>query len=74
MSKIRQQYIDSVVLAVGGVIAIGIIITLIGRSFISVYQGGNPDRLDRPELWIGIGILLGVIVIMGLLSRQSTLR
>lgn len=70
MSKFQQQYVHSVALAVGGVIAIGIIITLIGRSFISVYQGGNPDRLDRPELWIGIGILLGVIVIFGILSRQ----
>lgn len=70
MNKFRQQYFDSVALAVGGVIAIGILITLIGRSFISVYQGGNPDRLDRPELWIGIGILVGVITIMGILSRQ----
>ncbi len=70
MNKFRQQYIDSVILPVGGLISIGIIITLIGRTFISVYEGGNPDRIDRPELWIGVGILLGVIILMGLLSRQ----
>lgn len=70
MNKFRQQYLDSIVLAVGGLIAIGVIITIIGTVFISVYEGGNPDRLDRPELWIGIGILLGVIALMGFLSRQ----
>lgn len=70
MNKFRQQYVDSVVLPVGGLIAIGIIIYSIGSTFISVYQGGEKDRLDRPELWIGIGILLGIIALMGFLSRQ----
>lgn len=70
MNKFRQQYLDTIMLGVGGAIAIGIIITIIGRTFISVYEGGDPDRLDRPELWIGISILLGVILVMSLLSRQ----
>ena len=70
MGKTRQQYFDSLVLPVGTAIGIGIVITLIGRTLISFYQGGDPDRLDRPELWIAIGILLGVIFLMGFLSRQ----
>lgn len=70
MSKFRQQYLDSVVLPVGGLILIGVLITAIGTLFINTYQGGEKDRLDRPELWIGIGILLGVIAIMGVLARM----
>lgn len=70
MNKFRQQYLDTVILGVGGAIFIGIIITLLGRTLISVYEGGNPDRLDRPELWIASGILLAVIIVMGFLSRQ----
>lgn len=70
MGKIRQQYLDSLIFPVGTAIGIGIVITLVGRVLINVYEGGNPDRLDRPELWIATGILLAVIVLMGLLSRQ----
>ncbi len=70
MNKFRQQYLDSLVLPVGTAIGIGIIITLVGRVLINVYEGGNPDRLDRPELWIATGILLVVIFLMGFLSRQ----
>lgn len=70
MGKQRQQYFDSLVLPVGTAIGIGILITIIGRILISFYEGGDPDRLDRPELWIAIAILLGVIFIMGFISRQ----
>lgn len=70
MGKFRQQYFDSLVLPVGTAIGIGIVITLVGRTLISVYEGGDPDRLDRPELWIATGILLAVIFVMGFLSRQ----
>lgn len=70
MNKFRQQYLDSVMVPVGFLIAIGLIIVAIGTTFINTYQGGEKDRIDRPELWIGISILLGVIFIMSLLSRQ----
>lgn len=70
MNKFRQQYIDSVVLPVGTLIGIGILIYTIGSVFINVYQGGEKDRIDRPELWIGTGIVVGVIALMALLSRQ----
>ncbi len=70
MNKFRQQYLDSFAVPIGFLIVIGILIITIGRTFIGAYQGGEKDRLDRPELWIGIGILLGVIAIMSFLSRQ----
>ena len=70
MNKFRQQYLDSVAVPVGFLVLIGIVITIIGNLFINAYQGGEKDRLDRPELWIGIGILVGVIALMSFLSRQ----
>lgn len=70
MNKFRQQYVDSVAIPVGFLIGIGLIIVAIGSTFIGVYEGGDPDRLDRPELWIGVGILLGVIAVMAVLARQ----
>lgn len=70
MNKFRQQYIDSIAVPIGFLVVIGILIITIGSIFIGVYQGGEKDRLDRPELWIGTGILLGVIALMGVLSRQ----
>lgn len=70
MNKFRQQYLDSVALPVITLIGIGLVIVGIGTLFIENYQGGEKDRIDRPELWIGIGILLGVIALMGFLSRQ----
>lgn len=70
MSKFRQQYLDSAAVPIGLlVVIIGIIVT-IGTTFINAYQGGEKDRIDRPELWIGISILLGVIALMTLLSRM----
>lgn len=70
MNKFRQQYLDSIAVPIGFLIVIAAVIITIGRTFISAYQGGEKDRLDRPELWIGIGILLGVIALMTLLSRM----
>lgn len=70
MNKLRQQYFDSVAVPAGALLLIAIAIIGIGSTFIGAYQGGEKDRIDRPELWIGVGILLGVIAIMGFLSRQ----
>lgn len=70
MNKFKREYIHSFMISIGGLIAIGLIIIGIGSTFINFYEGGEKDRIDRPELWIGIGILFGVIAIMGFLSRQ----
>lgn len=70
MNKFRQQYVDSIAVPIGFLIVIVLAIVTIGSIFIGVYQGGEKDRLDRPELWIGTGILLGVIALMAVLSRM----
>lgn len=70
MNKFRQQYMDSFAVPLGALIVIAILIIGIGTTFINLYQGGEKDRIDRPELWVGIGILLGVIAIMGALSTR----
>ena len=69
MGSFRQKYLDGVAVPIGLLALIIILIVGIGTTFINTYQGGEKDRLDRPELWIGIGILLGVITLMSVLSR-----
>lgn len=70
MSRFRQQYLDSLAVPIGALLAIIAFIVIIGETFIGAYQGGEKDRLDRPELWIGIGILLGVIALMAFLASR----
>lgn len=70
MGKFRQKLIDPFIMPVVLIAVIWFTLMIIGRVFISVYQGGDPDRLDRPELWIGVGILLGVIAVMGFLATR----
>lgn len=70
MDNFRQKYLDGVVVPVGLLIVIITLIIAIGTIFINAYQGGEKDRIDRPELWIGIGILLGVIALMAVLARM----
>lgn len=70
MGKFRQRLIDPFVMAVVFIAVIWFILMGIGKVFIGVYEGGNPDRLDRPELWIGTGILVGVIALMGFLATR----
>ena len=70
MGKTRQQFFDSLAVPAVGLGIIAALIIGIGSTFLGAYQGGEKDRLDRPELWIGIGIVLGVIAILGFLSRQ----
>lgn len=69
MSK-RQQYFDSVAIPVGFLIVIGIVIIAIGNLFLTSHIPGDKDRLSRPELWVGVGILLGIITLMAILSRM----
>ncbi len=70
MTKFRQQYIHSLIVPVGALLLIVAIIIAIGSTFLGAHEPGDNDRLDRPELWIGIGILLGVIALMSLLARM----
>lgn len=70
MGKFLDRYIVPVLLPLVLLAVIGLVLSGIGESFLGVYQGGEKDRLDRPELWIGIGILLGVIALMWFLVSR----
>lgn len=70
MSEFGQKYLRGLIVPIGFIILIVMFIIAIGTSFINAYQGGEKDRIDRPELWIGIGILLAVIGVMAILSRM----
>lgn len=70
MGSFRQKYLDGMIVPLGLLAVIIILIVAIGTTFINTYQGGEKDRIDRPELWIGIGILLGVIALMAVLARM----
>lgn len=70
MGKFFEKYIVSFFLPFIVLAFIIGVLVVIGESFLGVYQGGEKDRLDRPELWIGIGILLGIIAVMGFVASR----
>lgn len=70
MSEFGQKYMRGLFVPIGFLILIAIGIIGIGTSFIESYQGGEKDRIDRPELWIGIGILVAVIGVMSIMARM----
>jgi hypothetical protein len=69
MGNFRQRYLDGMMVPLALLAVIILLIVSIGTIFINTYQGGEKDRIDRPELWIGVGILLGGIALMSVLSR-----
>lgn len=70
MGSFRHKFVDPLIVPVGGLIVVAGLIVGIGSLFLGVYGGGEKDRIDRPELWVGIGILLGVIAIMAFLASR----
>ncbi len=71
MGNLRRKLIDPFVIPL---VIIGVtlaLLTLIGESFLGVFTPGQEvDRIDRPELWIGIGITVGVIALMAFLATR----
>lgn len=70
MGKILDRVIMPIVLPIALIGLIIAVLMVIGETFLGVYQGGEKDRIDRPELWVGIGILLAVIAIVGFLYTR----
>ena len=60
--RIRKRFIDPVVLPL---VLIGIIvgiIVIIGKSLLALFiPGDTPDRLNRPELYLALGLALVII-------------
>lgn len=70
MTGFRHKFIDPLVVPLGSLLVVVLLIVSIGSTFLGVYQGGEKDRIDRPELWVGMGILGGVIAIMAFLASR----
>lgn len=72
MEKFTQRYLAPILVPVGAIIVLGAVIVGIGSILVAVFDKANgKDNLARPELWIGIGILVAVIALMTLLSRKE---
>lgn len=70
MGQFVQNYIRPFVIPVVTVAVIWLLIMTVGETFLGVYQGGEKDRIDRPELWIGVGLILAILAVMGFLSTR----
>lgn len=71
MGRFVEKVLGPFVLPFGILALIILAFVAIGELFIGLFvPGDTPDRLNRPELWTAIGILLGVIAIIGFLSTR----
>lgn len=71
MGNVVEKYIGPFVLPLGILAVIIGILAGVGELYLALFQPGDtPDRLDRPELWTSIGILLGVIALIAFLSTR----
>jgi hypothetical protein len=69
-SRFRQKLLDPFVIPLVVVAVVWFGLMLIGETFLSAFQGGEKDRIDRPELWIGVGIAVGIIALMSFLATR----
>lgn len=71
MGHIRRKLIDPFVIPLVIIAITWFLLMLIGETFLNVFQPGQEvDRIDRPELWIGVGITVGVIALMAFLATR----
>lgn len=71
MGKFRQKLIDPFVIPVVIIAIIWFLLMGLGKLYLQVFSPGqNVDRINRPELWIGVAIVIGVIAIMAFLSSR----
>lgn len=71
MGKFRQKLIDPFVMPLVIIAVTWFLLMGIGKTFLGVFKPGEtPDRLDRPELWIGVGIVIGIISLMAFLATR----
>lgn len=66
----KREYLESFGVPALAFALIAALIIGIGTTLINFYEGGEKDRLDRPELWFAIGVLVVVMLVASLLSRQ----
>lgn len=75
MDYIKRHLIDPFIMPIVFFGILGVIIVTIGESLLALFRPGDVDRIDRPELWLAIG--LSTVILFGfafLASRpQGTL-
>lgn len=71
MGNFRRKLIDPFVMPVVIIALIWFGLMALGKVYLAVFQeGGEIDRIDRPELWIGTGLLLVILAIMAFLATR----
>lgn len=71
MGKFRQKLIDPFIMPLVLIAVVWGLLMLIGEVFLAAFQPGDTkDRLDRPELWVGVGIVVAVIALMAFLATR----
>lgn len=68
--RFLQTFIRPFIIPVIAVVVIWMLIMAVGETFLSVYQGGEKDRIDRPELWIGVGLVILILAAMGFIATR----
>jgi hypothetical protein len=69
-SRFRHRLIDPFVIPIVVIAITWFGLMTIGKTFLAAFEGGEVDRIDRPELWIGVGIVVGIIALMGFLATR----
>lgn len=71
MGKIIERYIGPFLVPF---VILGVILAVlvaVGELYLALFiPGDTPDRLNRPELWTSLGILLGVIAIIAFFATR----
>lgn len=71
MGRFFEKYINPFVLPFGLLAIILVVLAGVGELYLGIFvPGDTPDRLNRPELWTSIGILLGVIAIIAFVATR----
>lgn len=71
MVKFRHKLIDPFVIPVVIIAIIWFSLMGLGKLYLSFYTPGEElDRIDRPELWVGVGIVVGIIALMAFLASR----
>jgi hypothetical protein len=71
MGKNFEKYIGPFLLPIGLLVIVVGVLALVGEMYLAMFiPGDTPDRLNRPELWTSLGILLGVIAIIAFVSSR----
>ncbi|HWV22827.1 MAG TPA: hypothetical protein VNZ58_01435 [Thermomicrobiales bacterium] len=71
MGTFRHKLIDPFIIPLVIIAIIWFALMGLGKLYLSVFtEGETVDRIDRPELWIGVGIVIGVIAFMAFLSSR----